>query len=321
MSEQMADRQTLIKICELCPRQCHVDRTIGSGYCGERESVSVARASLHKWEEPCISGESGSGTVFFSGCSLKCVFCQNKKISVGGKGKKLSVVQLSNLFLRLQEDKAENINLVTPTHFTSQIAAALQKAKAKGLTVPVVYNTSGYERVETLRLLEGVVDIYLPDLKYYSSQLSERYSNAPDYFKYASLAIEEMVRQTGNPIFAANESSKKQMMKRGVIVRHMVLPGHTKDSKEVIKYLYDTYGEHIYISILNQYTPMPDLEDYPELNRRVTKREYNKVIDYAICLGVQNAWIQEGDTARESFIPDFDVFGDYLSQMEKPSTL
>ena len=289
MSEQMANRQTLIKICELCPRQCHVDRTIGSGYCGESENVSVARASLHKWEEPCISGKLGSGTVFFSGCSLKCVFC--------------------------------HINLVTPTHFAQQIAVALQNAKLQGLAIPVVYNTSGYERVETLRLLEGLVDIYLPDLKYYSSQLSERYSNTPDYFKYASLAIEEMVRQTGNPIFAVNESSKKQMMKRGVIVRHMVLPGHTKDSKEVIKYLYDTYGEHIYISILNQYTPMPNLQDYPELNRRVTKREYNKVVDYAICLGVQNAWIQEGNTARESFIPDFDVFGDYLSQMEKPSTL
>lgn len=312
MSEQVADRQTMRKECAICPRQCRVDRSVISGYCGESESVRVARASLHRWEEPCISGESGSGTVFFSGCSLKCVFCQNKKISVGGKGKILNVIQLSNLFLRLQESGAENINLVTPTHFTPQIVAALQKARAEGLIVPVVYNTSGYERVETLRLLEGVVDIYLPDLKYYSSQLSERYSNAPDYFQCASLAIEEMVRQTGNPVFVTSESSKKQMMKRGVIVRHMVLPGHTKDSQAVIQYLYHTYGECIYLSILNQYTPMPDLQSYPELNRRVTRREYDKVIDYAIHLGVENAWIQEGSTAKESFIPDFDVVGDYL---------
>lgn len=312
MSEQMADRQTLRKECVICPRKCHVDRSIRNGYCGESESVSVARASLHRWEEPCISGESGSGTVFFSGCSLKCVFCQNKKISVGGKGKILSVPQLSELFLRLQDSRAENINLVTPTHFTPQIAAALQKAKAEGLTIPVVYNTSGYERVETLRLLEGFVDIYLPDLKYYSSQLSARYSNAPDYFLYASLAIAEMVRQIGDPVFDDSKISKKQIMKRGVIVRHMVLPGHTKDSQAIIQYLYQTYGAHIYLSILNQYTPMPDLQNYPELNRRVTKREYNKVIDYAIHLGVENAWIQEGDTAKESFIPDFDVFGAYL---------
>lgn len=312
MSEQVADRQALRKECVICPRKCGVDRSISSGYCGENKNVRVARASLHRWEEPCISGELGSGTVFFSGCPLKCVFCQNKKISVGGKGKILSVPQLSDLFLRLQKSGAENINLVTPTHFTPQIVMALQKAKEEGLIVPVVYNTSGYERVETLRLLEGVVDIYLPDLKYYSSQLSQRYSNAPDYFQCASLAIEEMVRQTGKPIFDDSKISKKRIMKRGVIVRHMVLPGHTKDSQAVIQYLYHTYGTHIYLSILNQYTPMPNLENYPELNRRVTKREYNKVIDYAIRLGVENAWIQEGSTAKESFIPDFDEVGDYL---------
>lgn len=231
---------------------------------------------------------------------------------MGGKGKILSVLQLSNLFLRLQESGAENINLVTPTHFTPQIVMALQKAKAEGLTIPVVYNTSGYEQVETLRLLEGLVDIYLPDLKYYSSQLSERYSKAPDYFKYASLAIEEMVRQIGPPVFGNSKVPEKQIMRRGVIVRHMVLPGHTKDSQAVIQYLYHMYGERIYLSILNQYTPMPDLENYSELNRRVTKREYDKVIDYAIHLGVENAWIQEGSTAKESFVPDFDAVGDYL---------
>ncbi|GFI21631.1 hypothetical protein IMSAGC011_00403 [Lachnospiraceae bacterium] len=311
MSEQMADRQTQVKTCELCPRQCHVDRIISRGYCGEKESVRVARASLHQWEEPCISGESGSGTIFFSGCPLQCVFCQNRDISVDGKGKILNCVQLSELFLRLQEKGAQNINLVTPTHFASQIAIALQTAKSKGLEIPIVYNTSGYERVETLRLLAGLIDIYLPDFKYYDSQLSGRYSNAPDYFKYTSLAIEEMVCQVGTPIFT-NTKSGIQIMQRGVIVRHMVMPGHTRDSKAVIKFLHHTFGERIFISILNQYTPMPNLQNYPELNRRVTSREYNKVIDYAIYLGVENAWIQEGNTAKESFIPNFDDVGDFL---------
>lgn len=277
-----------------------MDRAEKKGYCGENAVVRVARASLHPWEEPCISGMAGSGTVFFSGCPLKCVFCQNRTIALGGKGRELTVSQLSRLFLLLQDKGASNINLVTPTHFVPQIAAALREAKAKGLALPVVYNTSGYEKAAALRMLDGLVDIYLPDLKYYSSELSSRYSNAPDYFKHASSAIGEMVRQTGRPVFDG------ALMKRGVIVRHLVLPGHTRDSRAVLKYLHDTYGDDICLSILNQYTPPADMLDFPEIGRRVTPREYGKVVDYAIEIGVGNAWIQEGATAKESFIPDFD---------------
>lgn len=298
-----------VKECVLCPRQCHVDRASGRGYCGEGEKVRVARASLHMWEEPCISGKAGSGTIFFSGCPLKCVFCQNRKIALGTKGKELTIGQLSRLFLVLQGRGANNINLVTPTHFVPQIAEALRLSRSEGLSIPVVYNTSGYEQVETLQMLEGLVDIYLPDLKYYSRELSARYSNASDYFGYASLAIGEMVRQVGRPLFGKpgdNPFSGEKLMKRGVIVRHMVMPGHTKDSKAVIKYLYDTYKDDIYMSIMNQYTPPNDMGDYPEICRRVTRREYKRVIDYAIAIGVENAFVQEEDTASESFIPDFD---------------
>ena len=296
MSEQMAEG---IK-CALCPRQCCVDRRNVRGYCGETEQVRVARASLHMWEEPCISGSAGSGTVFFAGCPLRCVFCQNRTIAFGEKGKALTPEQLTALFLLLQHKGAHNINLVTPTHFAPQIADALKSAKMQGLSIPVVYNTSGYETVHTLRLLEGVVDIYLPDLKYYSAAVSQKYSRAPDYFAYASRAIGEMVRQTGAPVFDGEQ------MRTGVIVRHMVLPGHVNDAKAVLKYLDDTYKEDVYISIMNQYTPPKDIEDYPEISRRVTRREYERVVDYAIELGIQNAFIQEGDTAKESFIPDFD---------------
>ncbi len=291
--------------CALCPRQCGIDRAGSRGYCGEREKVRVARASLHMWEEPCISGASGSGTIFFSGCPLKCVFCQNRRIAMGETGRELTTTQLTQLFLLLQRKGADNINLVTPTHFVPQIAEALRMAQAEGLAIPVVYNTSSYEQVETLRMLEGLVDIYLPDLKYYSGDLSARYSNAPDYFGYASLAIAEMVRQVGVPLFGDNCSGER-LMKRGVIVRHMVLPGHVRDSRKVIQYLYDTYQDHIYMSIMNQYTPPENMVDYPEISRRVTHREYERVVDYAIELGVENAYVQEGDTARESYIPDFD---------------
>lgn len=290
--------------CLLCPRGCGVDRTIGGGYCGGGTEVKVARASLHMWEEPCISGEAGSGTVFFSGCPLKCVFCQNRTIALGDKGKTLTSWQLAELFLLLQEKGAANVNLVTPTHFVPQIAQALRAAKAEGLTLPIVYNTSGYERVETLRMLDGLVDIYLPDMKYYSRESAARYANAPDYFECTSSALREMVRQVGKPVFDSTLSGGS-LMRRGVIVRHMVLPGHVKDSKMVIKYLYDTYQHNIYLSIMNQYTP-PDMDGYPEISRRVTRREYDRVVDYAIALGVENAFIQEGNTAQESFIPDFD---------------
>lgn len=289
--------------CTLCPRRCGVDRGNGKkGYCGESDRIRVARTSLHQWEEPCITGKYGSGTVFFSGCGLKCIFCQNHNIADSSVGMEFTREELAEAFLRLQEKKASNINLVTAGHFVKQLVPVLESAKMKGLTIPVVYNTSGYETVESLRRLEGLVDIYLPDCKFYDSETAKQYAKAPDYFQLAKDAIAEMVRQVGEPVFDEETGN----MLKGVIVRHLILPGHTKDSMEIIKYLHETYGDIIYISILNQYTPMGKWENFPNLNRRVTKREYEKVLGYALDLGVENAYIQEGETADQSFIPEFD---------------
>jgi putative pyruvate formate lyase activating enzyme len=294
--------------CSICPRNCRADRINNNkGFCGENAAVRVARASLHMWEEPCISGSKGSGTVFFMGCNLKCVFCQNRSIALGERknGRELTIRQLSRLFLLLQEKNAHNINLVTPSHFVPQIAEALVEAKYNGLTIPIVYNTSSYEKIETLKMLEGLVDIYLPDLKYFDREISARYSNAPDYFDYACKAVAEMVRQVGKPVF-----DEEGIMRKGVIIRHMIMPGHTLDSRRLIRYIYEKYGDDVYISIMNQYTPPSELSGYDEIKRKVTKREYEKVINFCLSLGVENAFIQEGDTASESFIPDFedDVF-------------
>lgn len=304
----MFNETTVMKKCFLCPRNCGADRTVPGtvyGKCHVSDTLRIARAALHMWEEPCISGEEGSGTVFFSGCSLGCVFCQNRDISDGRTGKDVSVQRLSEMFLELQEKKANNINLVTPGHYVPQIAAALKLAKENGLRIPVVYNTGSYEKVETLRMLEGLVDVYLPDFKYMDEKLAKRYSNAPDYASFAKSAISEMVRQAGTPEF-----DDRGMMKRGVIVRHLVLPGNTEDSKAILKYLYETYKDDIFVSIMNQYTPMSGIEEkYPELGRKVTEEEYDEVVDYAINLGVENGFIQEGETARESFIPPFDLEG------------
>ena len=289
--------------CDLCPRACNVDRDDGkTGHCGETSQIRVARTSLHQWEEPCITGECGSGTVFFSGCSLKCIFCQNHNIADSSVGQAFSTEQLADAFLRLQEKKASNINLVTAGHFVRQLVPAIILAKDKGLSIPVVYNSSAYETVESLRMLEGLVDVYLPDCKFFSAEISQNYAKASDYFEVAAKAIEEMVKQAGEPVF---DEVTGNMMK-GVIVRHLVLPGHTKDSMDILKYLHETYKNQIYVSIMNQYTPVIQHNKYPNLNRRVTKREYSKVVDYALSLGVENAFIQEGDTAQDSFIPKFD---------------
>ena len=296
------------KICTLCPRNCSVDRKNGEkGICGQTAELKVARAALHFWEEPCISGTTGSGTVFFSGCSLHCVFCQNEPIANGSVGKVISVERLTEIFIELERQGANNINLVTPGHFIPAIKEALLLAKKRGLTLPVVYNTSSYESVEALRSLEGLVDIYLPDFKYMSSQLSQKYSHAADYAEVAKKAIAEMVRQTGQPVF--DEDGEDGLIKRGTIVRHLTLPGCMDDSKKILKYLYDTYGDEIYISIMNQFTPLENVKEYPELNRRITEEEYDELIDYAIDLGIEQGFIQEGETAEESFIPDFDCNG------------
>lgn len=310
MSELFSSQSTLyhtLTDCTLCPRNCHADRLSGhAGYCGQTASIVAARAALHYWEEPCLSGENGSGAVFFSGCNMRCVFCQNYHIAHSQTGKEISPERLADIFLELQDKKAHNINLVTPTHYVPQIIYALERAKSQGLSIPVVYNTSGYEKVDTLKALDGLIDIYLPDLKYHDSQLSLKYSNAPDYFAVASAAIQEMVRQTGNPVFVNREDS---LMLKGVIVRHLLLPGCEADSRYLLRYLHRTYGNRIYISIMNQYTPLPQVASFPELNQKITDEEYEAMVDYAIEIGIENGFIQEGETALESFIPSFDCEG------------
>lgn len=292
--------------CKLCPRNCSVNRLEGKkGYCKVDSGLVVARAGLHFWEEPCISAKNGSGTIFFTGCNMGCIFCQNQKIASGKAGKLITVERLTEIFLELQAKRATNINLVTPTHYIYQIKIALESAKAKGLHIPIVYNTSGYEKVESLKILEGLIDIYLPDFKYYSPLVAKKYSNASDYFKVASLALREMVRQVGNPLF-----NEEGIMQKGVIVRHLMLPGYLQDSKNVIQYLYETYGNQIYISIMNQYTPLKEqVKKFPELNRKVSKISYKKLVNYAWELGIENGFIQQGETALESFIPEFNNEG------------
>lgn len=292
--------------CTLCPRECHVNRNAGeTGYCGQTARLTAARASLHFWEEPCLSGKNGSGAVFFSGCNLRCVYCQNHEIAQG-KGREITASRLSDIFLELQERGAHNINLVTPAHFVPQIIIALQTAKKQGLSIPVIYNTSAYEKVETLHRLEGLIDIYLPDLKYFDTALSESYSHAPDYFETASAAIAEMIRQTGAPVFADGEDS---LMLRGVIVRHLLLPGCGKDSRRILRFLHETFKNDIYVSIMNQYTPLSQVSGIPPLNRRISDKEYGRIVDFAIRIGIENGFIQEGETATESFIPPFDCEG------------
>ena len=271
------------------------------GYCGADNRIVVARAALHMWEEPCISGKYGSGTVFFSGCSLKCIYCQNYDIAHMERGKEVTMAELSSLFLSLQEQGAANINLVTPDHYVPQIAEAILLAREKGLILPVVYNGSGYEKRKVIEALSGIVDIYLTDFKYMDAELAKRFSAAPDYPEVAKEALAAMVRCVGEPAF-----DSRGMMCRGVIVRHLLLPGHKKNAREVIRYIHDTYGNRVYLSLMNQYTPFERLKGQ-ELCRRVTKREYESVVDYALSLGVKNAFIQEGDTAKESFIPSWDM--------------
>jgi len=287
--------------CCLCPRECNVDRRRTKGVCGSEIKATVALAALHLWEEPCISGVNGSGAVFFSGCALHCVYCQNARISGGTKGETVSSERLSEIFFELSEKNADNINLVTGDHFIPEIARAITLAKDKGFNKPFIYNCSGYEKKEALRLLDGLIDVYLPDLKYMEGDIALRYSRAADYPIVAKEALSEMVRQCPSPEFDGNG-----LIKKGVIVRHLLLPGHVTNGKKVLSYLYDTYGDSIYISIMSQYTPIGGIEkNFPELNRRVTRSEYDRLIDYAIELGIENAYIQDRSVAKESFIPDF----------------
>ncbi|WP_097002952.1 radical SAM protein [Lacrimispora amygdalina] len=291
--------------CSLCPRNCKVDRHKTVGYCGCTDSVKAARAALHHWEEPCISGSRGSGTVFFSGCTLRCCFCQNHSISQENTGRELSPSQLSRIFLRLQDEGAHNINLVTATQYVPSVIKALDMAKPK-LDIPVVYNCGGYESLETIKALYGYVDIWLPDLKYKSSALSARYSSAPDYFEHASEAIKQMISQTGAPSF----DSDGKLMIKGVIIRHMVLPGAKEDSMALLDWMKKELPEGMfYISLLSQYTPFYKSSLYPEINRRITTYEYNKVLDKAIELDLLQGFMQEKSSAREEYTPPFDLEG------------
>ena len=291
-------------LCNLCPRNCNTDRDVKVGYCKMSNTVKISRAALHQWEEPCISAENGSGTVFFSGCNMGCVYCQNQDISHQGFGKEITTDRLAEIFLELQAKNAHNINLVTPTHFVPQIITAVKTARNDGLILPIVYNTSGYEKVENIKSLDGVVDVYLPDFKYISADMAQKYSFCGDYPQMAKNAIAEMVRQTGPCVF-----DDDGVIQKGTIVRVLVLPGYAEEAKKVIEYLYNTYGDDIFISIMSQYTPCTNLEKYPEINRPLTAKEYDDVLDFAVELGLENGFVQEGESASESFIPPFNLEG------------
>jgi putative pyruvate formate lyase activating enzyme len=294
-----------LKNCKLCPRNCGINRLGGDyGYCGAGRELIIARAALHHWEEPCISGTRGSGTVFFSNCSLKCVYCQNHDISQGKAGKEVSLERLAEIFLELEQQGAHNINLVTPTHYVPQIIHSIKLSREQGLTLPIVYNSSGYENIETLKMLEGSIDIYLPDIKYYDDRYALRYSKAPGYFLQASEGVKEMVKQVGRVSF-----DKDGIARKGVIIRHLMLPGLLFDSKKIIDFIHQLLGDSVYVSIMNQYTPMYNIKEYPELNKILNPKHYDSFIDYALSLGLENGFIQEEGTCSESFIPPFDLTG------------
>ena len=291
--------------CSLCPRKCGAERNNGkTGFCGGGKNLKIARAALHFWEEPCISGESGSGTVFFPGCTMRCIFCQNQEISRGKAGKEISIERLAEIFLELQQKGANNINLVTPMHYAPHIISALDIARKSGLSLPIVWNTGGWELPEMVEKVKDYSDIWLTDFKYYDNSLAEIFSGAKNYREIALSSLKKMAEQTGKPVF-----NDEGMMKKGVIVRHLMLPGHLEDTKNVLQLLWENFGDRIWISIMNQYTPLCSDERYPELSRTVSDEEYDEAIEYACSLGIENAFVQEGGTVGESFIPPFDLEG------------
>ena len=293
----------ILKSCELCPRRCGADRTKAVGFCGGGSLPKLAKAYLHMWEEPCISGTRGSGTVFFSGCSLKCCFCQNYRISAENFGKEIPVSRLAEIFLELQDKGAHNINLVSATHYVPQVIEALDLCKGR-LNIPVAYNSGGYELPETIEMLRGYVDIFMPDLKYYDSEISEKYSAAGDYFAYASAAVGKMIEIAGKPVY-----DNDGLMKSGVIIRHMVLPSHRRDSEKVLNFIADTYPEGSYLlSLMSQYTPFYKSCEHKEINRRISTYEYEKVAQAAAELGF-DGFMQERSSAKEEYTPDFDLSG------------
>ena len=293
-----------LRNCSICPRKCGTDRYIRNGGCGTGAEVIAAKAFLHQWEEPCISGERGSGTIFFCGCNMKCIFCQNHEISQQPYGKKISIERLAEIMLELQEQGAANINLVSPTPYALHIIKAVAAARQQGLSLPVVYNTNGYESVETVAVLKGTVDIYLPDIKYYSDEYSVKYSKAPQYFKHASEAVLRMFEQVGHPVFDDNG-----IMQRGILLRHLILPEHLADSKKILNWIRENLGQQAYVSLMCQYIPMFDADKYEEINRKLEAWEYELAIDYFFKIGLENGFVQEHSSAAEDFVPDFDLSG------------
>ncbi len=297
--------ERILANCSLCPRNCHVKRTQGQlGYCGAGIQPKIARIALHDWEEPPISGEKGSGAIFFSNCNLKCCFCQNYRISHESFGKEVPVPTLAQKFLQLQSMGAHNINLITGAPYVPQIAQAIQIAKGMGLSIPVVYNTSAYEKVDTLRMLEGLVSIYIPDLKYIDPELGKEYSDAPNYFAVASIAIQEMARQCGPAIF-----DKAGIMSSGLLVRHLVMPGRIEDSLRCLEWIKYNLPDGAYTSIMAQYLPLHHAQNHPEINRKLTQEEYNLVIAKVFELGLENGFIQELEAASAEYVPEFDLTG------------
>ncbi|MEA4815492.1 MAG: radical SAM protein [Lachnospiraceae bacterium] len=289
--------------CNICPRSCNVDRGLGQlGYCGEGIDMRAALASLHMWEEPPISGTNGSGTIFFSGCNLKCIFCQNFEISNKNKGKSISTDELVSIFFALKKKGAHNINLVSCGHFLTKIREAIIKAKEKGFDLPFLYNTNSYEKLNAIKSLDGLIDIYLPDIKYFDSQYSLKYSGAKDYFEYASLAVLEMYRQTGE-----NKFNENGLLKKGIIIRHLVLPGLRHDSFKILDWMKENLPGSIYISLLNQYTPMYKALDTKELSRRLTTFEYESVVEYFFKLGFKNGYMQKRAAQSSLYTPDFNL--------------
>lgn len=292
-----------LKKCYICPHKCAVNRNEGKiGRCKANNKVKIALYSIHNFEEPCISGKKGSGTVFFSNCNLNCIYCQNYEISQQGKGKEITIEELSNIFLMQQQKGAENVNLVTPTSYVPQIIKAISIAKNKGLKIPIIYNTNGYENIDTLKMLEGYIDVYLPDLKYAEDKLAKKYSNIDNYFEIAIKAIQEMIRQVGVPKINQNSTIQK-----GVIIRHLVLPGNIENSKKVLKWIKENLNEEIYVSIMAQYFPTYRAKSDKQLNRKLTKSEWNQIEKYIEKLNIKNGYIQELGDHEEEYVPKWDI--------------
>ena len=293
--------EELFNKCNICPRECNVNRNKGEiGYCGASNKIKIGGYHLHMWEEPIITGKNGSGTIFFSYCNLRCIYCQNYKISQLGKGYELSVEELANIMLKQQEKGVNNINLVTPTMYVYQIIEAIKIARKRGLKIPIIYNTNGYENVKTIQDLNGYVDIYLPDLKYYSNEISKKYSKIDNYFKYATEAIKEMYKQVGSPIFDENG-----IIKRGVIIRHLVLPNHIQNSKNILKWIKENMPEDTYVSVMAQYFPTYKAKEDNLINRKLNKKEYREIEEFLYTLNLENGYMQELGEHEEEYVPNF----------------